>query len=256
MKRTNTKGFTLVELLVVISIIALLLSILMPSLTKARNSAKTVVCMSNLKQLALAYCMYTDDNGGYFEDGVTSMWPVTLSKYFSDINKLRCCPIAPGPSNPLDAINSKYSGYGGPKKYWLWSHNGFRPFQYGSYALNCWTAANAKGWPREWGDSANLWGKANQKGANNIPILADGYWMGGMPLETDQPSLYPDKMVNPLHSMQRFCSNRHDNKTNVAFMDWSVRSVGLKQLWKLKWHKNYNVNAKDPDWSRAPWINK
>ena len=57
-------GFTLVELLVVISIIAVLLAILMPSLQKAREQAKSVVCRQNLKQQGLAVRMYADDNKG------------------------------------------------------------------------------------------------------------------------------------------------------------------------------------------------
>ena len=61
-KQREKIGFTLVELLVVISIIALLLSILMPSLQKARDQAKKVVCCSNLGQLRLAWSMYLDDN--------------------------------------------------------------------------------------------------------------------------------------------------------------------------------------------------
>lgn len=58
-------GFTLVELLVVISIIALLLSIMMPALQGARAAALKVVCASNMKQMFLATKLYADDNGGY-----------------------------------------------------------------------------------------------------------------------------------------------------------------------------------------------
>ena len=60
------KGFTLVELLVVISIIALLLSILMPSLSRARESGRRVVCLSNQRQLSLAWVLYTQNNNDYF----------------------------------------------------------------------------------------------------------------------------------------------------------------------------------------------
>lgn len=56
------KKFTLIELLVVVAIIGILVSILMPSLSKAREKARIAVCLSNQKQLALSYTMYSDDN--------------------------------------------------------------------------------------------------------------------------------------------------------------------------------------------------
>lgn len=59
-------GFTLVELLVVISIIAMLLAVLIPSLNKARAAGQAVVCSSNQKQIALASIMYCDTNSGLF----------------------------------------------------------------------------------------------------------------------------------------------------------------------------------------------
>jgi prepilin-type N-terminal cleavage/methylation domain-containing protein/prepilin-type processing-associated H-X9-DG protein len=60
--KMSKKGFTLVELLVVISIIALLLSILMPSLSKVREQAKAVICASNQKQTGLILFLYAQEN--------------------------------------------------------------------------------------------------------------------------------------------------------------------------------------------------
>ncbi len=60
--RQSTRGFTLVELLVVIGIIALLISILLPTLGRARSSANSIACQSNLRQVGLGLLLYADGN--------------------------------------------------------------------------------------------------------------------------------------------------------------------------------------------------
>jgi prepilin-type N-terminal cleavage/methylation domain-containing protein len=68
----HQRGFTLIELLVVIAIIAVLMAILMPALNRVREQGKRAACLNNVKQMALAWIMYADDNDNKIVNGNTS----------------------------------------------------------------------------------------------------------------------------------------------------------------------------------------
>jgi|SRR5687768_1376948 prepilin-type processing-associated H-X9-DG protein/prepilin-type N-terminal cleavage/methylation domain-containing protein len=119
MSTSESRAFTLVELLVVIGVVALLVGILLPALSAARNSAKTASCLSNLRQLALAAQVYAQNHNGRFP---VARWgadawdfsivngravPGLLWRGQSDA-RVQQCPSFDGKSNaPLDP----YSGY-------------------------------------------------------------------------------------------------------------------------------------------------
>jgi len=108
-KSKKSRNFTLIELLVVIAIIAILAAMLLPALNSARDSAKSIACISNLKQLGIGMNSYMIDYDGRFPDyGTTSLESCWDTKLYPYINYKR-----KGGSNPFHCPAGHYLKGGG-----------------------------------------------------------------------------------------------------------------------------------------------
>ena len=243
----KSKGFTLIELLVVIAIIALLMAILMPALQRVRKQARTVACQSNLHQWALIWTMYTEEYEGYFP-AVILTWRPLVEGYHKE-KEITLCPTATKlyTDGALPPFGSWEQTWGQAE-----TDASDNPFA-SSYGINQWvlnSSVVSGGRVLE-----NLWRSPNVKGASEVLFFGDCAITGATPEDTDQPPakdgdcgyVWSGAGANQ-HEICRFCMNRHNGYMNGLFMDWSVRKVGLKELWTLKWHRKWNTaNA----WTKA-----
>ena len=263
------KAFTLIELLVVIAIIALLMAILVPVLRSARNQARAAVCQVNLKQWGTTLNLYTEDNRGRFpiyNSGHGIIWFLRGSIPGSDDQNeeslrpvetrgIACCPMAtrPGRTQPfsLSLRELDMEGWSG-ETFNAWEMiSPVRPFRT-SYGFNAWLFSH------DFDSSIPLSIRYRRdhenvrfdilRGRGNIPVLLDSTFPYSFPGEWGR--LAPKFNENSIghFGMGSFAINRHNEHVNGLFLDWSVRKIGIKELWTLKWHMQFNTAN---EWTKA-----
>jgi prepilin-type N-terminal cleavage/methylation domain-containing protein/prepilin-type processing-associated H-X9-DG protein len=233
MNRTprRPKGFSLLELLVVIGIVALLVAILMPVVSKVRQMSRSTVCLSNLRQWGQSFQMYQNDNRG---KSIPAMilphairWFEALAPYNSSVRGTLLCPEASQPGTSSDPDGSVGSA---TTAWWI-----KRGDYAGSYGFNQWVYKHS---PQYYDPAKPI--RFPPRNSDRIPLLGDCCWPWDNPESGDSVPRnlqYPEEGIG--RSIAVYCIDRHQMAINIVFLDGHADREPLAELWKLKWSEDF-----------------
>jgi len=239
-------GFTLLELLVIIAIVALLTGILAPSLGQITELVRRTICVSNLHKLAQATSGYAADNDGVHAPTWSGQkhWFTLMAEYHGS-DEITYCPMV------TEYLRTDRARNAGSRTHAWWLNEntyGVKAYTGGSYGVNCWIHSTAA-WGR---NPAYLWKSIFSSGpAENIPVSGDCVWHNGYPHHNDVAGA--KEAYGNLGSggnMNRWLIDRHEGHICLSFMDGGARAVDLHDLWSLNWHRTFQLRGPQP----IPWL--
>jgi len=275
-------------LLVVIAVIALLLGLLVPALQKARRQARTAACQMHLRQWGTTLAAFVEDNEGRLlrddslgRRAMAGLWILTGRSIAETTNDHLQAPrryhpvstkgmLCPEATKPGDGSTGKEEGgwgngdvtwdfeikAGATNRAWIMAESGGSAGEVRvskvSYGLNGWlfdplgkpASTLERFMALKTATSPSYTNLFTLRRTTSVPLLFDCAYYYGLPTDECSPPMREEETA----AMGDFCMNRHNGYVNGLFLDWSVRKVGLKELWTFKWYESFNTAN---EWTKA-----